>query len=98
MHKRPARLAILGMITLLAPLSSSSIANATTIAELSTAQMTDAAIYIVEGTVDRVWTEVDTQGQFLVGVDNQNVVSWWKNAKAKPIWQDSVRPYLINVC
>jgi hypothetical protein len=62
MHKRRARQAILGMITFLAPLSSPLTANATSIADLTTAQMTDAAIYIVEGTVDRVWTEVDNRG------------------------------------
>jgi len=62
MQKRLARQALLGMITLLAPLSIPLTANATTIAELSTEQMTDAAIYIVEGTVDSVWTEVDNRG------------------------------------
>ena len=62
MQKRLARQALLGMITLLAPLSIPSTANATSIAELSTVQMTDAAIYIVEGTVDSVWTEVDNRG------------------------------------
>jgi hypothetical protein len=62
MHKRHARQAVLGMITFLAPLSIPLTANATSIADLSTAQMTDAAVYIVEGTIDSVWTEVDNRG------------------------------------
>lgn len=34
-------------------------AHATTLADLSTDQLTDASTYIVRGTVKRVWTEVD---------------------------------------
>lgn len=62
MHKRSARLAILGMITLFAALSSPNTASATSIVELTTAQMTDASVFIIEGHIDNVWTEVDEKG------------------------------------
>lgn len=52
-------------LCLLAPpaLTSTTVAHATTVAPLTVEQMTDAATYIVEGRVVRVWTEMDAEGK-----------------------------------
>lgn len=58
---RNAALAVAGMIALsLAPLDE---ARATSFAELTLEQFTDASDYIVRGEVQSVWTEVDERGR-----------------------------------
>jgi hypothetical protein len=48
-----------GIFTLLALLTVPSGAQATSLADLTIDQMTDASTYIVQGSIDRVWTEID---------------------------------------
>lgn len=59
MRTRPAQLAMAGLFALLALLTAPENAQATTLADLTMDQMTDASTYIVQGNIDRVWTEVD---------------------------------------
>ena len=59
MRTRPVQLAIAGLFALLAPLTVPTHSQATSLADLSVEQMTDASTYIVQGSIDRIWTEVD---------------------------------------
>ncbi|MCB9779462.1 MAG: hypothetical protein H6742_12925 [Alphaproteobacteria bacterium] len=64
MSTSPLRRALLGaalLVGLAAPLAPRD-ASATTVAKLSTEQLTDAAEYIVVGTIVDVWTELDDRG------------------------------------
>lgn len=61
MIQRLARAALLGLALAggAAMLAAPDRADATSLAELSVEQMTDASTYIVHGTIESVWTEVD---------------------------------------
>lgn len=61
MNPRPLRTAIGAIALLVATTFASPAARATTFAELSIEQFTDASTWIVEGTVQEVWTELDTE-------------------------------------
>ena len=63
MFLRTMRNALFGATVGLAAVVVPQVANATTLAELSVEQMTDAATYIVRGTVTTVWTELDANGK-----------------------------------
>jgi len=60
-----SRLVLAGLLcgSIAPALLASGDARATSLANLSVSQMTDASTYIVRGTVTRVWTEEDADGQ-----------------------------------
>lgn len=63
MFLRTLRNALFGATVGLAAVVVPQVAEATSLAELSVEQMTDASTYIVRGTVTAVWTELDDHGK-----------------------------------